>query len=183
VEWGRQRADLTETRAALRLELARNAELALLSLEQNQCFLKRDGQILRWAAGGPRPAMTTVGYYPVYSASTWEAARAGAVAHMPLEERTTYTRFYDLLANANENTRRHLDAVLRAAPYISGERLTADEAIHLRQEISVARNLIPFSLAAERSILSRARELKLPDPTLTSEQQRDVNDLCHEASQ
>jgi hypothetical protein len=183
VQWLHQRADLSEARAALRIELARNAQVALFSLQENQCFLKRDAQMLRWAAGGKRPPLSNPGYFPVYATSTWEAAKSGVVMHMPLVERTTYTRFYDLLEGANANTRRHTDAVMRAAPYATAEQLTPDEATHLRQEISVVRVITPISLGDERAILERARELKLPAPTLTAGQLRALDVICRDASQ
>ena len=87
VEGLHRRAEVADARAALRSEILGNASTALFNVEEERC---RGGYLDRaaaWASGGPRPQVkSTAGGYPGYT-SAWDVVKAGAVAHMPLDER------------------------------------------------------------------------------------------------
>jgi hypothetical protein len=94
VGWLHQRVEVADARQALRLEIAADANGALYNVEEERCFSAVMDSNVAWLNGGPRPPPTPVGGLYSLSESGWEVVKVGAVAHMPLDERLGYSRFY-----------------------------------------------------------------------------------------
>ena len=174
--------EVAETRGALRQEVAANAQSALFSLGEYQCHTKRLDQLLRWAAGGPQPPITQGGVFGAYYFSAYEVAKAGALARMPLEERLSYQHFYDFLTIEGYNLQRNKDIAGQIAMYLGGPTLTPDEALRLREQITAGRFMNNYIMDDDRQILRAAAAMNVPKPSLSPQDQQEIDAYCKEAS-
>jgi hypothetical protein len=99
VEGLHRRDEVAEARKALRFEIARNANIALYNVEEERCRVGLLNLFVAWAnGGGPRPQINIPPGLISQVTSTWDVVKVSAAAHMPLEERLAYSRFYDRVA-------------------------------------------------------------------------------------
>src|SRR5947199_8581478 len=86
--------EVREARQALREELGGDMWLVAMGMEEDKCLLAQLPAYAAWARGGPKPpAFRTL--LPEFGMSTWDTVKAGAVPHMPLQERLAMAAAYD----------------------------------------------------------------------------------------
>jgi hypothetical protein len=123
-----------QARAALKVEVRHDVANAVLGLRNDTCLGK---VLLLWegyATGGPRPALV-VGNTGGLSSTTWDIARSGAVANMPLDERVSFANFYSEVANQQTLVEVQREFTRRLAGYARLPKLTPQEADDLLREL------------------------------------------------
>src|SRR5579864_8492117 len=77
VETIHRNTELTETREALRQEIAENAGIVALDSARDVCGEARGKLLIAWAQGGPKPPPRSNGGSESLQFSAWEMAKAG----------------------------------------------------------------------------------------------------------
>lgn len=94
-----------------------------------------------WAKGGAHAPTGMAGRFPDLATSTWEVVKAGAAAHMPLEERLAYAQFYDRAQAMRWTIEAERAVFLRLFGYSGLAALTPAEARNLLADAAQARAL------------------------------------------
>ena len=103
VEWAHRHEEVAGARDALHQEIAIDLRTLILELRDNECYERRTEAIGSWARGErERPMRGQGGLMSGLTSTNWETVKAGAVAHMPLEERLTLGAFYSGVENQRE---------------------------------------------------------------------------------
>ena len=158
VEWLHTDHEISESRAALRAEIANNAGGGLTGSEQGRCLLVWAERTRAWANGGPRPpSATPVG--ATISSVVWDASRSGAVLRMPLGERLKFAGFYDSVARVEMRDREVRDALTRAYRYTRGQKLTPSQAQSLDEEMNALEPLLATLTVDERTMVRLASRM------------------------
>jgi hypothetical protein len=94
--------EVSETREALREEIAQNAGWALASEAEYRCLDVASDQWIAWAKGGKRPVRAGV-LWRIPNSAVWDASKSGPVMHMPVAERLRFAAYYEHVANFRDN--------------------------------------------------------------------------------
>jgi hypothetical protein len=178
VEALRTGRDVEDARAALHREMAQNLEIATTWKREHPCWLGAIDAAKAWAAaGGDRPAYPS-GLMKNYQSSVWDMTRAGAVAHMPLDERLTLAKFYYLVANDTTVIDNHRSMATEMGGYLERDRLRPEEAADLARLAGRLRWISNVESANAQAIIDEGRQLQLSpsasDPSLMAR----VDDFC-----
>lgn len=136
-----RRVEVDEARRVLRSEIAANVGQARTSIEVQRCVSVQLDTFVAWANGGPHPPEIQKGEVFKPHTSAWEVVKAGAAAHMPLEERLAYTRFYDNARYLAENTEVEIPLLLRLAVQDAKAALTPADAKQIVEDVAGVRLL------------------------------------------
>jgi hypothetical protein len=114
-----------------------------------------------WAKGGAHAPTLVVGRFPEVATSTWEVVKSGTAAHMPLEERVAYSRFYDSL----EALRAYIDneraAYVRLFGYAALAALTPADAQRVLEDSAQARVLGVGRSGTALSVIQAAKAMNV----------------------
>jgi hypothetical protein len=134
VEAAHRHEDVEQARAALKVEVRHDLTRAVLGARNDRCL----GQVLRlweaYATGGPKPPLA-LGNTNGLTSTTWDIAKSGAVANMPLDERVAFANFYSDVVNQMTLVELQRDFARRLAGYARLPRLTPQEADDLLREL------------------------------------------------
>jgi hypothetical protein len=123
--------EVEDARQALHREMANDLEVAATWKREHPCWLGAIDAAQAWAAGaGGRPAFPS-GLMKNYQSSVWDTTKAGAVAHMPLDERLTLANFYYLIANDAAVIESHRSMANEIGGYLDRDSLRPEEAADL----------------------------------------------------
>jgi hypothetical protein len=176
VEWLHRGTELRETREAIREEIADNAAYADMTAREETCMLGVADRLLEWADGKTRPdAPRSVS--PFFTTTVWDGSQT-IVGRMPLKEKFTYGHFYEALHN--EQT---LAVTLRAQAthigrFYAQDRLNAEEARALRQDVAETLNIIQVLRGNALWIQDEARKLGAPAKPLKAVIRRQIAHEC-----
>lgn len=108
-------AEVAEARKALRAEIAQNAGIALINVEEERCHAGLWDKVVGVLNGGQLPpgAGEIKGGLLSQVSSTWDVVKVGAAAHMPFKERVAYSQFYDALEATRYLVERERDATMQ----------------------------------------------------------------------
>jgi hypothetical protein len=178
VEAMRTQREVEDARAALHREMAHDLEVAATWKREHPCWLGAIDAAKTWAAeGGDRPAYPS-GLMKNYQSSVWDMTRAGAVAHMPLDERLTLAKFYDLIANDAAVIVNHRSMATEMGGYLERDRLRPEEAADVAKLAGRLRWMSNVESANAQGIIDEGKRLQLspsdPDPDLTAR----VDEFC-----
>ena len=98
-----RRAEVAETREALKREIGQNVATARIAWAENLCTIKRGEALAAWAKGGPRHVPTEPRDMSPLHTGVWDFSKTGSVARMPLEEALTFASYYDKIIAFNYN--------------------------------------------------------------------------------
>jgi hypothetical protein len=182
VEWAHRRQEVAEAREALRAEIELNLRIALAGEVEDRCWLELLDRRAAWANGGAaKPASDAPGRgggFMSYYATTWDVAKSGAVAHMPLSERTAYARFYGLIENQNSLVARQRDAAARMERYVHRDRLTPDQARLLVEETDSVRGMMVAKVGNVAGIVRAGGELGVRNAKPTEARRQWLTEYC-----
>jgi hypothetical protein len=134
-------AEVDEARRVLRSEIAANAGQGRTSIEVQRCIVTGLDTFVAWANGGPHPPALDKPPPEIFRphTSAWEVVKAGAAAHMPLEERLAYTRFYDSAHYLEGSTAIEIPLLLRLVGQNAKAALTPVDAKQILEDAAGVR--------------------------------------------
>jgi hypothetical protein len=166
VETLHRHEEVEQARAALKVEVARDVTSATLGARNDACLAKALTLWEAYATGGPKPALV-LGNTGGLSATTWEVARSGAVANMPLEERVAFANFYSEVGNQMSLVQVHRDFARRLAGYARLPKLTPQEADDLLRELPGMEGMLGAKVRNYTALIEMGRSLGAkPEPNL-----------------
>ena len=179
VEWLHRRVEVSHAREALRSEIAANAGAAQFSIELERCQGALADRYEVWARGGPRPP-TTRGYpFAAPRTNSWEVVKAGAAAHMPLEERLAYAQFYDRAEGVRENDYLEIPVLLRVGAQNAKAALTPADTGRLLEDLAQARFLATVHSFNSRMMIQSAKAMGVAPQPMTALQREGLVGLCN----
>lgn len=166
LEWLHRRTEVSHAREALRAEIAANASIARLTIQQERCLAVVADSMAAWAKGGPRLSDTRpAGLSPPLHTSAWEVVKVGAAAHMPLEERMAYARFYDHAPGVQANLATEIAVWMRLAGATGKAELTPADAQRVLDDVTQARFIGSIRSGSALGILQLAKAMGVdPEP-------------------
>ena len=181
VELVHRQTELSETREALRQEIAENAGTLALGAAQDRCRDARADLLRAWTRGGPRPDLRQAGGQANMAFSAWDVAKAGPLAKMPVGERLTYSRLYDGFAAQEINITNQINENLETSEYTGLDALAPDQAQRLVEQLNRARTLRGVKVATAARILDAVKAMGIrPDPP-TEGAREALRELCKSA--
>jgi hypothetical protein len=181
VRWLERRAEVAEAREALRTEIARNAHIALYSIEEERCFTGYWDKAAMWVNGGPRPQIKLTGGINTLVGSTWDVVKVGAVSHMPLKERLAYSSFYDAVAGQTYMVERERDVSVRLFGLMGRATLTSADVQGALDEVAQVRLLAGLHSGSSTFIVKSAKALGIDPAPLTEDERDHLARVCAEA--
>lgn len=179
IEWLHRRAEVSHAREALRSEVAANAGAAQFSLELERCQGALADRYDAWARGGPRPPATRGYPFAAPFTNNWEVVKAGAAAHMPLEERLAYAQFYDRAERVRDNDNLEIPVLLRVGGQSAKAALTPADAGRLLEDLAQARVLATVHSFNSRRMIQAAKAMGVDPNPMTALQREGMTDLCN----
>ncbi|HEY3813753.1 MAG TPA: hypothetical protein VGL66_11055 [Caulobacteraceae bacterium] len=180
VEWLHVQSEVAETRAALKVEISRNAGIAAFSSAEDKCMFAYTQKWIAWAKGGPRPNIFFPRYHSLQSA-IWDLSKTGAVTHMPLNERAALAKYYSGVALFNQNRDLQRQMGIRIFSIALSDRLSDAQAQALVQESNGAGVMNQYQWQNADGVIGRAREFGVePEPWSASDRNGLVQ-LCQAA--
>ena len=178
VEWLHWRSSLGDARAALHQEVAANATLALVDLQQSACAAAKFDDYLASARSGRRPHF--VGPRLLAPTSTvWDIIKAGQTAsHMPVKEQLAYAGFYAVVANLQTVIQSERAATARLIRYADKTSFTPDDLARLSEEVSEARVWYGAARGNDAFLLAEAKMLGVAPNPLPAETRQRLAHLC-----
>jgi hypothetical protein len=177
----RQRHEVADARRAIRFEIARNANLALDSIEEERCRVGMFNLTIAWLDhGGPRPQFNSSSLQAPRGDSAWEVAKTGGIAHMPFEERLAYSNFYEFLDGQHEVLERDRNAAVQAVGLGGRTELTAADKQALRDLIAQQRILGELRTAVATAMVSQAKAMGIAPPPISADRRAALNAACVE---
>jgi hypothetical protein len=159
VEWVHTRFELAEARDALHAELAADVASLSFAVQEDRCWLRAMDLYEAWARGGPKPQpITNAIGFPGLNTTVWDEVKAGAVLHMPLEERLAYARFYANGANQLGLVAQDRALAREISQATAAGTLDAEDAKALLKATS-ARNFLRIKIRAGEAMIAQARAL------------------------
>jgi hypothetical protein len=180
VEWLHTRAQVAETREALRAEISGDATEALIVRAEDQCALILDDKFNAWAKGGPKPTFSPVPVYPILQSSAWETSKSGVISHMALKERLAWAQVYNSLDGINANEVAQKQAAFEIAPFIYQEKLQGSQTERLIEGVSKVATVDRYQIAAAPEFVRLARALGANPAPITAERRRMLDQFCRE---
>jgi hypothetical protein len=170
-----RRVEVDEARRMLRSEIAANVGQARTSIEVQRCVIVQLDTFVAWANGGPRPPEIKKGEIFTPHTSAWDVVKAGVAAHMPLEERLAYTRFYDSARYLEGSTQVEIPLLLRLAVQDAKAALTPADAKQIIEDVAGVRLLETIRTGGILGMVGAAKSLGVqPEPMAA----RDRDDLA-----
>jgi hypothetical protein len=166
-----------QARAALRREVRHDLTYAVLGLRNDACYGK---VLLLWegyATGGPKPERQQ-GNFSSLASTTWDIAKTGAVANMPLDVRVAFANFYADVANQMTLIEAQREFSRRLAGYARLPKLTPQEADDFLRELPGMEGLLRAKIHNYANLIETGRRLgetpEAPKPDFTDQ----VDRLC-----
>jgi hypothetical protein len=178
VEWAHRQQEAAEARKALHGEIADNARLMKVRLEEAPCMMARFDSIAAWVKGGgasPRMDSEDLGFL---SSSAWDEAKVGAVSHMPLDERIAYDRFYAAAADSNEVIRAARNVFGEVARFAGAAAVPADEKAQAIEDITRAKVQVYLLAGYDRQILDKAKSMGISPSPYRAQDVENSAQLC-----
>jgi len=185
LEWLHRRAEVSEARHALKLEVAINATAANYTIQQERCLSALVERYVAWAEGRdralpPRLTIRSIGGFFSPRMSTWEAVRAGPAAHMPLKEREAYARFYHAVEMAGENGDLEIPFRQRVAAQVVRARATGVIDVgRLIEEGQQANSVGTIRSMNATDILNQAKAMGVVPEPMTVVRRKQLTVLCN----
>lgn len=177
VEAARLRQEVHEARETIRGEIADNAQSLLFGMAEDKCFMPQIEAFGVWARGGPKPPSLRTNLAE-YQSTGWDSVKAGAVTHMPLEERLAIAGFYAGLTNQNKVVEEQRASALVLFGAQERDRLEGADASRVLDAVAVARQITGFHTGNAEWLLDKVRDLGIKTPPLTSRQRQRIAELC-----
>jgi len=178
VQW---RDSVSQTRDAMRSELAIDRARIEVNLVQDTCTRNRLDAILRWAASAPpsgRIANADQPYLWNYHTSTWDITKTSPTAgHFSLKEELMYAGAYDAIANEQ----RYLFDEQASWSDLAATLASADQQEsrdQIEREVARARIHLATRDANAHSLLGRLDELGITSDPRGVPTRIDVHRLC-----
>jgi hypothetical protein len=179
IEWLHRRAQVAEARETLVVEIAENAARARFNIEHERCLGVRLDQIAAWIDGGPRPPLILRGGLIPYSTSSWTVVKSGVAAHMPLQERVAYSRFYYLIEAIPLVTERENDLWLRLIGYRGAKTLlTPVNTQRILEDVVQARALASVNSRLSHMVVSSAKAIGVDPAPLAADDRSALERSC-----
>src|SRR5436190_1975497 len=178
LEGMRRHAEVAEARRAIRFEIARNADIALFSIEEERCRGRVIDLTVAWLNGGPRPQIEAFGLGPVMS-SAWDVAKTGPATFMPFEERQAYSNFYEQLIDTQRYLiQRERDAGMLSLGFSSRSRLTpADKQAYLDNLYQI-RLLGQIRVEVSTGMVQQAKAMGVAPAPMSAQDHAALNRFC-----
>ena len=158
VETIHRHEEVEQARTALKVEVARDVTSAALGARNDACFSKVLTLWEAYATGGPKPALV-LGNTGGLSLTTWEVARGGAVANMPLDERMAFANFYSEVANQLTLVQVQREFARRLSGYARLPKLKAQEADDLLRELPGMEGMLRAKVRNYDALIQMGRRL------------------------
>jgi hypothetical protein len=183
VDWLHRREEVTEARRALRAEIAENAQLAVILIEEEHCLGVMENYAIDVGNGLREPFATSAAKTPPVGipapvTSTWDVVKAGAASRMPFEERVAYSRFYDHLASDLMNSSDDVHALQRLIGHFGKAALTPDDRRRIIEDAVQARLVGTVRAHDARLRLEAAKAMGIAPPPLAAAQRADLATVC-----
>lgn len=147
-----------QARAALKVEVAHDVAGAALGIRNDACL----GKVLTlweaYATGGLKPALV-VGNTGGLAFTTWEVARSGAVANMPLDERVAFANFYSEVVNQVSLVEVQRDFTRRLSGYARLPKLSPQEADDLLRDLPGMEGMLRAKIRNYGALIEMGRAL------------------------
>ena len=178
VETLHRNEQVEQARAALKVEVTHDVAGAVLGIRNDTCL----GKVLTlweaYAAGGPKPALV-VGNTAGLGSTTWEVARSGAVANMPLDERVAFANFYAEVVNQVSLVEVQRGFTRRLAGYARLAKLTPQEADDLLLELPGMEGMLRAKVRNYQALIEMGRALGVtPRMKLKAISVEQVDQVC-----
>jgi hypothetical protein len=168
VESLHRRAEVAETREALKREISQNVAVARIAWAENLCTVKRGETLAAWAKGGPRHVPTEQRYMSPLRTSVWDYSKTGAVARMPLEEALAFASYYDAVIGFNDNVRGQHETGRVVGGLSLEDKLSPSQAERLLQAANSSVSEARYQVDNAVNIIAKAEklgaELRRPSP-------------------
>lgn len=181
VEWLHRQHEVAEARDVLREEMAGDARLAKLRLEETPCMQRLLDRAAAWANGGPPPIWQSYDL-GVLNVSAWDEAKTAAVPHMPLKERIAYDKFYAGAADSNEvihNVRASFGEMSR---YQAMSRVPAEERLRALEDVARAKAQVGVLAGYDRGMLAVAKSMGVTPAPYTATAAAGLSRVCGPAA-
>ena len=175
------RQAVSQTRKAMRSELAIDRERVEVNLAQDSCMNARLDAVLRWASTAPASALIADADRPFlwnYHTSTWDITKTSpAAGHFSLSEQLKYAETYDAIANEQrylfdeQGSWTDLAATLASAD-------RPEDRVLIEREVSSAKLHLEAREANGHSLLVRLDELGIKADPAGLPVRVDVHRLC-----
>jgi hypothetical protein len=169
--------EVREARSALRVEIAADLTNVHGNTLQDRCMLQYLERLTEWAKGGRHPGNPGVVFNGL-SSTTWDVAKTGAVAHMPLSDRLAYASFYDDVALYQTLVERERTLMTEIGGYYRLESLTPEEGRRLRLAVNGDFGLLGIKAGQEPGFLRRAKALGVQAEPLRDSTRAMIDHLC-----
>ncbi|HEX5261996.1 MAG TPA: hypothetical protein VFW13_00605 [Phenylobacterium sp.] len=178
VRWLHEAGEVAEARKALRFEIAGNASSALFNVEEERCRSGYLDRVAAWANGGPRPLIKSTAGLGAGSTSTWDVVKAGAVAHMPLDERLAYSQFYSDVEATRWLIENERVVLFRVTGRALNDALTPAAAQLVREDITQARGMGRIHSGVSTVILQEAKAAGVDPQPLSAAARETLAGIC-----
>jgi hypothetical protein len=181
VEWMHRRAEIAETREALREEIGEDAGIVVLGTVLDRCRLAIYDKYVNWVHGGDRPQSPPTTGVVRLNFSAWQVAKAGALSRMPVNDRLSYSRVYQRLETLESNLERQVDVALSMSQYLDFEQLNSEQTLRLLELNTATRRVIAVKKIVETELLSDVQALGISPEPVPAVRRQAANDVCQAA--
>jgi len=177
VEWGHRHEEVEQARAALNAEVGHDLGLAVRDMRNDACF----GRVLllweAYASGGPKPPLLA-GSFSSLRSTTWDIAKSGAVANMPLSERVAFANFYGNVANQDTLIEVQRAFSRRLSGYARLPKLTSQEADDLLLDLPGIEGMLRVKVRNYAALIETGRKLGVRPEVVNDPYSSSVDRLC-----
>lgn len=152
-------SEVVEARKALRSEIAANASAARFNVEYERCLSADLALFDAWAKGSPHPPRVEPLPWMRPGAAAWDVVKAGAAAHMPLDERLAYSQLYNDAANMGSIVEMEGSAWLRLAADFTRATLGPTDERRVLEDTNQARILGSIQSRYSLAVLQDAKAM------------------------
>jgi hypothetical protein len=181
VEWLHRQHEVGEAREVLREEMAGDARLAKLRLEETPCMQALLDRAAAWADGGPPPIWRSYDL-GVLNVSAWDEAKTAAVPHMPLKERIAYDKFYAGAIDSNQVIRDVRASFGELSRYQAMSKVPAEARLRALEDVARAKAQVLVLAGYDRGMLAVAASMGVNPPPYTRRGAEGLSAICAAAA-
>ena len=180
VEWLHVQSEVAETRAALKVEISRNAGLATYNIAEDKCMFAYVRKWIAWAKGGPKPAFAYPRYHS-FQSTIWDLSKTGAVAHMSLTERASLARYYIVVELFNQNRERERQLGIHIFSIALSDHLSDAQKQALIEDANGTGVMNQYQWQNAEGLLDRSREFGAKPEPWSASDRSDLAQTCQTA--